>query len=155
MKIKKLVAFVVVAILAAACSKHDESGAVVHGVAIGSLHSGTTMQQIVAEFGQPEMAMTNSGIIIMARYQKQGLGFLAPEGVVCTFTVSPPCTQQTKEGIGIGSSRAAVIKAYGEPMSTKATATNCEVLAYQRLGFVCELTDGKVDSMTIVFETVK
>jgi hypothetical protein len=155
MKIKKHIAFAVVAILAAGCSKHGEPRADVRGLAIGSLHSGTTMRQVVAEFGQPELDMTNSGVISMARYQKLGLGFLAPYGVVRSVSVLAPCTQRTREGIGIGSSRAAVIKAYGEPTSAKATATNCEVLAYQRLGFVCELQDGKVDSMTIVFRTVK
>ncbi|HEY1662845.1 MAG TPA: hypothetical protein VGI03_10540 [Verrucomicrobiae bacterium] len=156
MRVHTLIRFVILAaILTGGCSKRSEPNTDAQGLALGSLHSGTTIPQVIAEYGQPELAMTNNGVICMAMYQKLGLAFLASKGIVSSISVSPHCTLQTKEGVGIGSSRAAVIKAYGEPTSAKVNARGFEALTYQRLGLVCELKDNTVDSMTIIFDTAK
>jgi len=60
-----------------------------------------------------------------------------------------------KEGIGIGSSRADVIKAYGEPTNAKPIQPNFEVLRYELLGLRFQLQDGKVDLIGVVFKTTK
>jgi hypothetical protein len=64
----------------------------------------------------------------------------------------------TKEGIGIGSSRADVIHAYGEPTAKQAGGEgwpNFEVLRYRPLGLYFRLRDDRVDTIGVIFQTRK
>jgi hypothetical protein len=157
MKHRSLTAFLVVAaVFAGGCSKRSESVAIKPEITIGSLHSGMTIQQVFMKFGQPEQARTNSGIIYALEYSDLGISVLAGEdGVVREASVCSPFAQRTNGGIGIGSSRADVIRAYGEPTLAKPTAPNIELLEYKKLNLVCELKDGKVDSMQVIFKAAK
>jgi|SRR5208282_1527755 len=157
---------VAVALLASGCSKRSahavwsssESIVVEPGVAIGSVHSGMTIQQVVAELGQPDRTVDSASPEInrALEYTNYGLYVIPGEGeVVHIVSVGPPFAGRTKEGIGIGSSRADVIKAYGEPTAAKPIQPNFEVLRYELLGLRFQLQDGKVDLIGVVFKTTK
>jgi hypothetical protein len=116
MKNRKLMAFLAVAaIMVGGCSKRNEPVVIEPGVAIGSVHSGMTIQQVIAGLGQPNQ--TIDSVLI---YSHLGLQVAPGKGdVVHRVTIAQPFAGRTKEGIGIGSSRAEVIRAYGEPAVDK------------------------------------
>jgi hypothetical protein len=66
-----------------------------------------------------------------------------------------PFAGRTKEGIGIGSSRADVIRGYGEPTVAKPGTSGYEFLRYSKLGLVFQLHDGKVDMFSVFFQAAK
>jgi hypothetical protein len=120
--------FVLVAISAAifcGCSKQPTHGtltssdsiAIEPGVSIGPLHSGMKRQDVVAVLGEP--SHEQDGVL---EYRDLGIALLPEKGGLLEFVVCSagndrfkPFAGRTKEGIGIGSSRADVIKEYGEP----------------------------------------
>ena len=123
------------------------------GVSIGPVHSGMTIQQVVAELGEPDqkkdsaLEYLNLGFSVIAG--KEGLVHIVlcvDSGKGGPFTKS--FAGRTKEGIGIGSSRADVISAYGEPTATESIdgRPGFEVLRFKPLGLVFEIGDGKVRS---------
>jgi hypothetical protein len=61
---------------------------------------------------------------------------------------------RTKDGIGIGSSRAEVVTAYGEPTATGSVEgkPGFEFLRYNPLGLFFEMEAGKVYSIAVVFK---
>ena len=63
-------------------------------------------------------------------------------------------TGRTKEGLGLGSSRADVVKAYGEP-SEVVKAAGQESLKYSPLGLTFSLLDGKVYHLIVDFRAPK
>ena len=121
------------------------------GIAVGSVHSGMTMQQVIAKLGQPDQ--TNDSVLV---YSHLGLQ-VAPGngGVVHRVTVEHPFAGRTKEGIGIGSNRADVIRAFGEPTVAKPGTSGYEFLRYGELGLVFQLHDGKVDMFSLFFQAAK
>lgn len=115
--------------LFAGCSKESTpvglrssaSIAIEPGVSVGPVHSGMKQQDVVAVLGEPNSK--NHGVL---EYRDLGItllpgreGFL--EGVIFSGGNEQfkPFDGHTKEGIGIGSSRAEVIKAYGEPTTVE------------------------------------
>jgi hypothetical protein len=152
MKHHTLTAFLVVAaVLVGGCSKRNESVSIGPGAAVGSVHSGMTIQQVIAELGQPDQ--TNDSALA---YSHLGLMVAPGDGdVVHRVTIVNPFAGRTKEGIGIGSSRADVIQAYGEPTIAKPGTPNYEFLRYSKLGLVFQLNDGKVDIMSVFFQAAK
>jgi hypothetical protein len=114
-------------------------------VAIGSLHSGMTIQDVIAALGQP--TKTNAAGL---EFSSVGL-FICPDKG--EFTLFPPFAGHTREGIGLGSSRADVIKAYGEPTIAKSTGPSIELLRYDLLGIKFQLHDGSVDWIDVVPKT--
>lgn len=149
--------------LFAGCSKRPAAGAwtssdsivIEPGVSIGPLRSGMTMQQVITEFGEPDQKEE------VLRYPNLGLSVLPAKGglvgaVLCLSSgKSGPVTKsfagRTKEGIGIGSSRADVINAYGEPTSTESLRSGTEVLKYKPLGVDFKIGDGKVYLIAVFF----
>ena len=113
-------------------------------ISIDSLHSGMTVQEVIAALGQP------------SRTDATGLEFLSVGLFICPdtgeVTLIAPSTGHTKEGIGMGSSRADVIRAYGEPSSDKIghnSGSEAEFLGYSPSHMSFQLRDGKVDWMKI------
>jgi hypothetical protein len=157
---------VAVALLAGGCTKQTSHGiwsssasiVIEPGVSVGPVHSGMTIKQIIAELGQPERTkdsilqyLTLGLYIIPAKVPDKG-------DVVHIVGVASPFAGHTKEGICLGSGRAEVIQAYGEPTTTKllkpeSAKAGREVLRYERLGLNFELQDGMVVSMGMVFQT--
>ena len=145
---KNRIPLIVAALLAslfAGCSKKPVLGGwsssstivINPAVPIGSLHSGMTIQEVIAELGQP--TRTNA-----AGLEFSGFGlFICPASG--ELTLFPPFAGRTKEGIGMGSSRAEVISAYGEPAVAKITKPGFELLRYDLLGIRFQLHDAKVD----------
>lgn len=106
-------------------------------VPIDSLHSGMTVQEVITALGQP--SRTNAAGL---EFSNVGL-FICPEKG--EFTLFPPFAGRTAEGIGLGSSRADVVRAYGEPSSAKITKTGYELLRYSPSRMSFQLHDGAVD----------
>jgi hypothetical protein len=116
-------------------------------IPIGSLHSGMTIQDVIAELGQP--TRTN---IAGLEFSSFGL-FICPDKE--EFTLFPPFAGRTTEGIGMGSSRTDVIKAYGEPTVKKTTGSDVELLKYDSLGIKFQLHDGSVDWIDVISQNAK
>jgi hypothetical protein len=157
-----LIVAALLASLFVGCSKRPASSAsfvIEPGVSIGPVHSGMTIQQMVAGLGEPNR--TNDSVL-----EYLNLGFeVVPdkEGVVetvmCVKKAGPFTTAfggHTKEGIGIGSSRADVINAYGEPTATGPIdgEPGLGVLKYRKLGLVFGIGDGKVFRILVSFKSV-
>jgi len=58
-------------------------------------------------------------------------------------------TGRTKEGIGMNSTRADIVRAYGEPTSSEVMRGGQESLKYQPLGITFTLQGGKVHHMIV------
>jgi hypothetical protein len=128
-----------------------DSVAIEPGVAVGSVHSGMTIQQVITQLGQPDQ--TNDSALV---YSRLGLQVAAGKGdVVHRVTMEHPFAGHTKEGIGIGSSRADVIGAFGEPTVAKPGTSGYEFLRYKKLGLVFQLHDGKIDMFSVFFQATK
>ena len=151
-KNRTLTMFLVVATgLVGACSVRSQSVAIEPGIAVGSVHSGMTIRQVMAELGQPDQ--TNDSVLV---YSHLGLQVAPGNGeVVRRVTVEHPFTGRTKEGIGIGSSRADVIRAFGEPTIAKPGTSGYEFLRYGKLGLVFQFHDGKVDMFSVFFKAAQ
>jgi hypothetical protein len=106
-------------------------------VPIHSLHSGMTIQEVITALGQP--SRTNAAGL---EFSSVGL-FICPDKG--EFIMFPPFAERTKEGIGLGSSRADVIRAYGEPSAAKITKPGFELLRYSPSRMSFQLHNGVVD----------
>ena len=164
--------FIIAALLVSlftGCSKWPASGTLTSsasiviepGVSIGPVHSGMTMQQVVATLGKPDE--TENGEVL--KYMNLGFSVLPAKGGLVGFVlcgsssgVAKPFTKSfaghTKEGIGIGSSRADVISAYGEPTVTEPMRGNsgAETLKYKPLGLDFHIKDGVVSLIAVFFK---
>ena len=136
----------------------SESIVVDPGVAVGSVHSGMTIQQVTVELGQPSQTVVSASPEINGAldYTNIGLSVIPGSGgVVHSVGVRPPFAGRNKEGIGMGASRADVIKAYGEPTAAKQIQADSEVLRYDPLGVRFQLQDGMVDLIVVTFKVTK
>jgi hypothetical protein len=111
-------------------------------VPILSLHSGMTVQEVIAELGQP--TLTNASGL---QFASIGL-FISPKAHRYGFTA--PFAGRTKEGIGLGASRADVIKAYGEPSESKSPKAGFEELSYESAGIHFQIHNSKVNWIDVV-----
>ena len=147
MRNRTLTLLVVAAALAGGCSKRGESTAIEPSVGVGSVHSGMTIEQVISQLGQPDE--TNDSTLI---YSHLGLQVAPGNGdVVHRVTMEHPFAGRTKEGIGIGSSRADVIQAFGAPTVAEPGTAGYEFLRYSSRGLVFQLHDGRVDMMSVFF----
>ena len=183
LEIQVVTLLAVATLLAGGCSKRPAHGVwsssksivIEPGISVGPVRSGMTIQQVIAELGEPDrrlkVGVSEAGQQESAlQYLNLGLSVLAGKdgivhNVVCVDPTQmgkdAPFTKafagHTKEGIGLWSSRADVIRAYGEPTVIKKIEgkPRYEVLRYKQLGLVFELRDGKVDAIGMFFQTVK
>jgi len=154
--------------LFAGCSKRPALGALTSSasivirpnVSIGGVRSGMTMRQVIAALGEPdakENEMDNGEVL---RYGNLGFSVLPAKGGLVGFVLcgsssggnKPPTKSfagHTTEGIGIGSSRADVISAYGEPTVTETMHGDSETLKYKPLGLDFRISDGKVNLIAV------
>jgi hypothetical protein len=165
---KSLISLVVGALLVSllfGCSKHpahdvlksNDPVAIEPGDSIGPVHSGMTMKQVVTELGEP---LTNQDR--MLTYRNIWV-FFAEDGLVGYVYYLDPSTNglstaafagRTKEGIGIGSSRADVISAYGEPTATRPEydKKENEVMIYESLRLEFHIRNGRVYLIAVKFK---
>ena len=125
------------------------------GVSVGKIHAGMTVDQVRAELGPPQLTTANA-----LEYSKRGFAVMpGPDGLVrvvmcgdVTGTRGPLVQRfhaKTKEGIGLGSTRADLIKTYGEPSADEKFPGNRESMKYDPLGITFSLEEGKVHHMIV------
>jgi hypothetical protein len=96
-----------------------------------------TIQEVISALGQP--SRTNA---VGLEFSSVGL-FICPDKG--EFTLIPPFAGHTKEGIGLGSSRADVVRAYGQPSAARITGPGYELLRYSPNRMSFQLHEGVVD----------
>jgi hypothetical protein len=124
-------------------------------VSVGKVHAGMTVKQVEAELGKPDYTTANA-----LEYSKRGFAVMPNrEGLVQVVMCGDvtgnngPFVQRfhakTKEGIGLGSTRDELIKAYGEPSNDEKFPGNRESMRYDPLGITFSLESGKVHHMIV------
>ncbi len=151
-------------LLVAACSDRSVQSDLVGGgtnaamliepnIAIGPIRAGMTVQQVVAALGEPQRRTSNA-----LEYNRLGLAVMpGPDGVVQVVMcgdvtgLSGPFvkafTGRTKEQIGMLSTRAQLLQAYGEPTADEKMRGGSESMKYDLLGITFTLESGKVHHM--------
>jgi hypothetical protein len=131
------------------------------GVSFGPVRSGLTMQQVIDAFGEPDER--NEGEL---KYFNLGFSVVMKSNVVhiisCVDMDRPDSRFKkfagcTPDGIGIGSAKEDIVRAYGEPTAVESNpkTPDIEVLRYKPLGLFFMLRDGKVLNMSVIFEPQK
>jgi len=117
-----------------------------------------TPAQVVAELGTPDtnregiLEYWNLGLSVSFRQDRIHIVLCVdPSGQGSPFKRA--FAGHTQEGIAIKSSRADVIRAYGEPTRTEALGgkPSGEILRYRQQGLYFRLRDGKVDTIGVIF----
>jgi hypothetical protein len=125
------------------------------GVSVGKVGAGMRMEEVRRQLGEPQRSTPNA-------LEYTSLGFAVMPGgdgvvqvVMCgdvTGNSGPLVkrfTGRTKEGIGLGSSREDLIKAYGEPSKDENFPGARESMKYDQLGITFSLEAAKVHHMII------
>ena|SRR5580765_6392540 len=156
-----------VALSCSSCSNKSDSLSSENGtpmliepnVAVGKVRVGMRTEDVIKLLGQPQRR-TASAI----EYTAQGFAVMpSPDGIVQVVMcgdvtgLNGPLVKafngRTKEGIGLGSKRDDLIKAYGQPTSAEKLRGNTESLRYDPLGMTFTLEDGKVYHMIVRLRT--
>jgi RNA polymerase sigma factor (sigma-70 family) len=137
---------------------------IVPGVSVGKIRAGMAMAQIIDVLGTPDRTIGNTltyeryGFHVNCYSDSDGAKAGLVQFVMCVDPSGIDATSfkkfmgRTTEGISMGSSRADVIKAYGEPTTATKLKENDEGLKYSRpLGLDFELSDGKVSKIVALF----
>src|SRR5438477_109349 len=147
-------AFALAALLLASCQDQEQNSSstepqlIEPGVSVGKVRAGMTVDQVRAELGAPQFTTANA-----LEYTRLGFAVMpGADGVVqvvmcgdVTGNNGPLIKRfraRTKEGIGLGSSRDELIKAYGEPSTDQKFAGNRESIRYDSLGITFSLESG-------------
>ncbi len=126
--------------------------------AVGKIHAGMTMDQVVAALGEPPRRTGKA-----LEYPKLGLAVLpGPDGladaVMCgdVTGVNGPFvkafTGRTAEGVGMLSTRDDLLKAYGMPSQDQKNAFGLESIRYDALRLAFTLEGGKVHHIIVRLE---
>jgi hypothetical protein len=128
---------------------------------VGKVRAGMTIQDVVAQLGKPQRQTANA-------LEYTSLGFAVMPGTDGTVNVvmcgdvtgiNGPLvkafTGRTKEGIGLNSSRADLLKAYGEPTSSEKLMGGTESVRYDPLGITFTLEGSKVYHMIVRLAAIK
>ena len=130
---------------------------IVPGQSVGKVRGGMTIQKVVAELGEPD---NRQGRIL--NYLRFGFSVIPSKDDIVRVVMcgdsevadSPLVTSfqgRTKEGIGMKSSRADVIKAFGQPTTVKPWQPGQEQLAYKSVGLTFTLEKDKVFHIIVDF----
>jgi RNA polymerase sigma factor (sigma-70 family) len=140
----------------ATASAPDEVMLVVPGESVGKVQKGMTTNEVEAVLGKPERWQGK----IMIYDKRLGMSVIqGKSGVMVVFCgdsmLKYPGVKafkgRTKEGIGMESSREAVIKAFGQPTTAKPWNLGQEELEYKNLGLTFTLEAGKVINIIVDF----
>ncbi|HEY3857863.1 MAG TPA: hypothetical protein VGO67_26050 [Verrucomicrobiae bacterium] len=137
----------------------DGKTLIVPGESVGPLRRGMTSNEVVAILGQPERMQGK--IMVYGKTFGLAIACKTPVGVAAVFcgdsSGDDPGVKafkcRTKEGIGMESTRAEIIKAFGQPTSAKSgdAGLHQEELVYQSLGLTLWLENGKVYNILVDF----
>jgi hypothetical protein len=131
------------------------------GVGVGKVRGGMTVQQVVAELGEPD---NKTGHVL--NYVRSGFSVIpnrdgAVRVVMCGDTLGTGTVLvkafkgRTKEGIGMNSNRADLIQVYGEPTEIDHSEPGHEALKYRPLGLTFTLQNDKVHHIIVDFREAK
>jgi len=156
-----------IALSFSSCSKKSNSASLENGspmviepnVAVGKIRVGMRAEDVLKLFGEPQRRTANA-----IEYTSLGFAVMpSPDGIVEVVMcgdvtgVNGPLvkafTGRTKEGIGLGSTREEVLKAYGQPTVEEKLRGNNESLRYDPLGIKFTLENGKVYHMIVRLRT--
>lgn len=136
---------------------------IVPGQSVGKVKKDMLSDQIVAELGQPDRKSGKTGSIL--EYTRLGFAvFTTPDGVPAVMCgdssgAGGPLVKafkaRTKEGMGMGSTRDELVKAFGTPTKTEQLPRNGETLEFKPLGLRFTLQDGKVHHIIVDFRKAK
>jgi hypothetical protein len=124
-------------------------------LSVGKVRAGMTVQQVVGELGEPQRRTATA-----LEYPRLGLAVMpAPDGIVQVVMCGDVTglrgpfvrafTGRTKEGIGMNSTYADIVKAYGEPTQSERMMGGIESLKYQSLGITFTLERDHVHHMIV------
>jgi hypothetical protein len=99
------------------------------GSGVGKVRRGMTVDQVIAGLGPPKS--TNGNMLV---YPRLGIwvGMNKETGDIFNMHLRRGFDGRTPEGVGVGSSRAEVIAAYGEPSSDQRPKPRFEILHYNK-----------------------
>jgi len=145
-------------------SSSDTISAIDPGVSVGNVQKGMTVEQVVEKLGEPNkrsafiLEYPQLGFSVM--FGKKNTALVVFCGDASGLPNSPlvkAFTARTKEGIGMGSSRADIVKAYGETKDTiplppgEQNLPGRDSLVYKKLGLTFSLVDDKVYHIIVDF----
>lgn len=150
-------------LLSAGCSERSDQRAsatnppmlIEPNLSVGKIRSGMTVQQVIAQLGEPQRRTANSleytGLGLAVMPDAQGVVQVVMCGDVTGINgpFAKAFTGRTKEGIGMYSTREQLLKAYGQPSQDSKMAGGLESLQYQPLGITFTLESGKVHHMIV------
>ena len=158
-----VVSVLVIALICSSCSKRSDSTSteslsailIEPNVAVGKVRAGMRTEDVIKQLGEPQRRTANA-----IEYTSLGFAVMpGPDGVVQVVMcgdvtgLSGPLvkafTGRTKEGIGLGSTREDLLKAYGDPTSAEKLRGNAESVRYDPLGITFNLEGGKVYHMIV------
>jgi RNA polymerase sigma factor (sigma-70 family) len=149
-------------------SDSQPSELIVPGQSVGKVHDGMTINQVIEKLGEPDK---RSAYIL--EYTRFGFAVIANgnelvRAVWCGDSSGLPnsslvkaFTARTKEGIGMDSSKADIIRVYGETKKTippppgQQNLPGRESLVYSKLGLTFSLANGKVHHIIVDFRIPK
>ena len=140
---------------AASAPQAGEPSVVDPNVRVGKVAAGMTVKQLVAQLGEPQRRTANA-----LEYTRLGLAVLPDSNGVVSIVMCGDVTGihgpfvraftgRTKDGIGMLSTRAELLKAYGEPSESERFRGGLESMKYQPLGITFTLEGGKVHHMIV------
>jgi len=148
-----------------ACSDNSNHGALTPqagepsviepNVRVGKVAAGMTVKQLVTQLGEPQRRTANA-----LEYTQFGFAVLPDSNGVVNIVMCGDVTgihgpfvkaftARTKEGIGMLSTRADLLKAYGEPTVSETFRGGLESMKYQPLGITFTLEGGKVHHLIV------
>jgi hypothetical protein len=154
--------------LLASCSKRptqsvwtsSDSFIIEPRVSVGPVHSGMTAHQVVATFGEPDNGDPDKIKLVALKYLNLGISVSLSDGGIVSDVwcwtnsdsgMTKPFTGHTKEGIGIGASRDAIVSAYGNPTKDN-SLDGVEFMRYDSLGLHFGLKNDKLLSIGVFFK---
>ena len=124
-------------------------------VRVGKVAAGMSVKQLVTQLREPQRRTANA-----LEYTRLGFAVLPDSNGVVSIVMCGDVTGiqgpfvkaftgRTKEGIGMLSTRADLLKAYGEPTESEKFRGGLESIKYQPLGITFTLEGGKVHHMIV------
>jgi hypothetical protein len=119
-------------------------------VGVGAVHAGMNVQQVVAAWGEPSRKTEKA-----LDYRSLGLAVIPDTNGIVQMIMCGDVTGnsgpyvaafkgRTKEGIGMNSTSADLINAYGEPDNAERYQMGIESISYNQLGMTFTLGSGRV-----------
>ena len=124
-------------------------------IAVGPVHVGMSVNEVMAALGEPERRTSNSleypqlGLAVMPGPDNKVLVVMCGDVTGINGPFAMAFKGRTKEGIGMYSTRDEIVNAYGPPTADEKMRGGLESLQYEPLGMTCTLEAGKVHHMIV------